>query len=198
MSESSACPVFFAGKAALAPAADDVYRKGTYAGSESLLTEENDAMPVLILLILVLLPVPAQAWMGIVTQIQTGDTLLIQQVGGAHVTVVRLYGIDAPTLRQPYGVQAKDYLEKLLPVSVHVNVDPTSDADEKGVVTALVQSGSMSVNYQMVAEGLSWVQRNECKALFCRRWFIQERYAMRDKKGIWSTTHKTPPWQWAR
>ena len=70
--------------------------------------------------------------------------------------------------------------------------------DDKGAVSALVQVAGTSVNYQLLVEGLAWVNRSTCKAMFCRRWYIQEHQAVVDRRGLWGLNMSTPPWQWSR
>ena len=67
-----------------------------------------------------------------------------------------------------------------------------------GSIRALVQVRGDSVNYQLVAQGLAWVDRQSCKAIFCRRWYIQEHQAVQERRGIWRLNLGTPPWQWGR
>lgn len=151
----------------------------------------------LIVLLSLLTYSDAFGWSGIVEQVQSGTTLLVRPIGGNPAKVVRLYGVDTPTLRQPYGLQAKEYLEKLTPIGNKVNIDSTL-TDSNGIEVALLQVESVSVNYKMLEAGWAWVKREECQGLFCRRWYIQERYAIRDRRGVWNSKYKTPPWQWGR
>ncbi|MFT4301266.1 MAG: thermonuclease family protein, partial [Desulfovibrio sp.] len=78
-----------------------------------------------------------------------------------------------------------------------VTVEPIGES-ESGTVSALIQVDGASVNYQLVAEGLAWVNRQSCRAIFCRRWMIQEHQAVVDRRGIWGLKIGTPPWQWSR
>ena len=84
-----------------------------------------------------------------------------------------------------------------MPRGTKVTFEPVGRS-ESGTVSALVQVGGTSVNYQLVVEGLAWVDRQTCKAIFCRRWMIQEHQAVVDKRGIWGLNIGTPPWQWGR
>ena len=55
------------------------------------------------------LPVSAETLTGRVVGVHDGDTLTLLVVGNQQVKV-RLAGIDAPELAQPYGQQAKQLL----------------------------------------------------------------------------------------
>ena len=142
---------------------------------------------------------PAHAWTGYVLRVEDGNSILLstQQHNATEQILVRLYGIEAPVLQQPYAKEALACLQRLLPKGVQVNVEVTSE-DTDGVQTALVQVRGTSVNYQLLMEGLAWVDRNSCKALFCRRWYIQEHRAVAQKRGLWGLNLPTPPWQWSR
>lgn len=141
----------------------------------------------------------AQAWEGYVLRVEDGNTISVSERRNRDdaAVLLRFYGIEAPTLRQPFGPQARDRLLKLMPRGTKVSVD-TVGKDEHGAMSALVQVGGASVNYQLVAEGLAWVSRATCKAIFCRRWLIQEHQAVVDRRGVWSLNMSTPPWQWGR
>lgn len=142
---------------------------------------------------------PAHAWEGHVVKVEDGNTILVSRSENKSddTTILRFYGTDAPTLRQPFGPQALAYLKQMMPDGTRVSVDPVG-TDEKGLVMALVQVGGNSVNYQLIREGLAWVNRRTCKAMFCRRWNIQEIQARENKRGIWSVEMSTPPWQWGK
>ena len=142
---------------------------------------------------------PAHAWTGYVLRVEDGNSILLstQENSSADQVLVRLYGIEAPVLQQPYAKEAQACLQRLLPRGAKVNIEPTSE-DADGVQTALVQVDGTSVNYQLLVEGLAWVDRTSCKALFCRRWYIQEHRAVEDGRGLWGLKLPTPPWQWSR
>ncbi len=139
------------------------------------------------------------AWDAYVVRVEDGTTISVCEKRGKDepVVILRFYGIDAPALTQPYGREARDYLLKLLPKGTKVGVDAVGE-DEHGAVEALVQVNEASVTYQLLAEGLAWVNRSTCKAMFCRRWYIQEHQAVVNRRGLWSLNMSTPPWQWSR
>lgn len=141
----------------------------------------------------------AYAWDAYVLRVEDGTTISVCEKRGRHepVVILRFYGIDAPALTQPYGREARDYLLKLMPPGTKVGVDAVGK-DEHGAVSALVQVNGASVNYQLLVEGLAWVSRSTCKAMFCRRWYIQEHQAVVNRRGLWSLNMSTPPWQWGR
>lgn len=149
------------------------------------------------LLVISCLCSPVHAWTGYVYRVEDGDTIMVsrEEKGQGEQSLVRLYGIDAPALNQPYAKEARAFLEQLLPKGTEVNIEETS-VEDNGILTGLVQVKGSSVNYLLLIEGLAWVDRSTCKALFCRRWHIQEHRAREQEKGLWGLKLSTPPWQW--
>ena len=146
--------------------------------------------------------VPAFAesvWDAYVVSVEDGNTVTVSTKYGSKEPefVLLFYGIEAPTQNQPFGREAMAYLQRMMPKGAKVDVEDVGQL-EAGPITALVQVGGDSVNYKLVMEGLAWVDRQKCRAIFCRRWLIQEHQAVLDRRGIWGLNIGTPPWQWTR
>ena len=141
----------------------------------------------------------ATTWDAYVVQVEDGNTVTVSTKMGSEEpdAVLLFYGIDAPSLSQPFGPQAQAYLQAMMPRGTKVGVEVVGQL-EAGPMTALVQVGGDSVNYKLVMEGLAWVNRQKCRAVFCRRWLIQEHQAVVDRRGLWGLNLSTPPWQWSR
>ena len=142
---------------------------------------------------------PALAWDARVVRVEDGNTISVSKTGksGEAEVVLRFYGIEAPTLSQPFGAEARQRLAEIMPRGTRVTVEPVGES-ESGTISALIQVGGASVNYQLVMEGLAWIDRQNCRAIFCRRWMIQEHQAVVEKRGVWGLKIGTPPWQWGR
>lgn len=155
-----------------------------------------------LLIALVLTPYSAFAvslWDAYVVNVEDGNTVSVSTKAGSEEAdaVLLFYGIEAPSMSQPYGPEARAYLQRMMPKGAKVGVEPVGQL-ESGPISALVQVGGDSVNYKLVMEGLAWVDRQKCRAVFCRRWLIQEHQAVLDRRGIWGLNIGTPPWQWSR
>ena len=61
-------------------------------------------------ILLLLISIPANAAQYRVVAVSDGDTITIEPVQGGDRAKVRLHGIDAPELRQPYGQSAKTFI----------------------------------------------------------------------------------------
>ena len=138
-------------------------------------------------------------WNAYVVSVEDGNTVSVSTKYGSTEpeSVLVFYGIEAPTLSQPFGREAVAYLQRMMPVGTKVGVEVVGQS-EAGPLASLVQVGGDSVNYKLVMEGLAWVDRQKCRAIFCRRWLIQEHQAVLDRRGVWSLNMSTPPWQWGR
>lgn len=132
-----------------------------------------------------------------VVRVEEGNLLAVSELWGKKEAdyAISLYGIGIPTETQPFGKQARQKLLQLLPRGERVIVSIVGE-ESSDVVSALVQAGGHSVNTVLLAEGLAWVDRSTCKAMFCRRWHIQENMAIKERRGIWSLNMSSPPWQW--
>lgn len=155
--------------------------------------------------LLVICPVKSFAWESYIAET---IVLYVQKIDEANLVyatkdkdstdipmTIRFYGIGIPTAKQPFGSEAHDFLVNLLPKNSKIIVTIVGhDAD--GILNALVQYRDHSVNNGLVDQGLAWVERATCKAFFCRRWYIQEHIALKDRRGIWSINSTRTPWQW--
>ena len=160
----------------------------------------NRLFASIILMVLAVSPsAAATTWNAYVVRVEDGNTISVSTKKDSEEPekVLVFYGIEAPSLRQPYGPQALAYLQRMMPKGAKVDVEDVGQL-EAGPITALVQVGGDSVNYKLVMEGLAWVDRQKCRAIFCRRWLIQEHQAVLDRRGIWGLNIGTPPWQWTR
>ncbi len=160
---------------------------------------------IAILIFILNFPILCQAWEDYrpvsktvyVQGWEEGNILIVndRDISNKNNFAVRFYGIGIPTLKQPFGSEAKKELETLLPKGSKIIIS-TVNTDEEGIVSALVQYKDHSVNNRLIELGYAWVDRRTCKAFFCRRWHIQEHISVKDRRGVWALNIPTPPWQW--
>ncbi len=122
-----------------------------------------------------------------------GDTLRI------NTKRIRLFGIDAPELRQlcldggkPYqcGVQSKTALERRIGGS-RINC-LEKDRDRYGRVVAICKISDLDLNSWMVREGMALAYRRYTSA-----YVGDERIARSKKLGLWANQF-VKPWDWRR
>lgn len=154
------------------------------------------------------------------TTVHDGDSFKCAQTSGKVVTL-RLYGIDAPEAKQPYGQASRKKLVELL--SRRTLDAQTMDTDRYGRTVAVVrivgvartvgaastvtarQMGNEAmvneavVNEAMVRAGLAWVYDQYCADEdICAGLRQAEAEARRAKRGLWAQADPTPPWVWRR
>ena len=137
----------------------------------------------------------AEEFIGEVVAVTDGDTIGVMRDG--KMVKVRLYGIDAPEKKQPYGTAAKKALMGLLgdaPVKVEV-----VSRDRYGRLVGKVWSGPTgNVNENMLHYGMAWAYRQYLKGDDLFRYMRIEGDAMTSNIGLWADTNRVPPWEWRR
>jgi len=126
---------------------------------------------------------------ALVASVHDGDTLKL-----SDGRTIRLEGIDAPELSQPYGVEARNLLAKLTRRK-KVRFEMRGK-DRYGRTVAEIYVGKRSVNKSMVARGAAWWFRsfaptnNQLRRL--------ENSARTKKIGLWHAPDAIAPWQWRK
>ena len=132
---------------------------------------------------------PLFALLGKVVSIHDGDTITILQ--NKTQTKVRLFGIDAPELKQPYGKKSKQFLANLIAGEV-VEVNENGKDRYKRIIGTIYLNGA-DINAQMVANGYAWAYRK-----FSKKYTAQESKAKSQKLGLWRDKEPIPPWGWRK
>lgn len=132
-----------------------------------------------------------------VVEVKDGNTITVSDWpnSGQVNATIRLFGVSSPSLNQPFGPEARAFLQEKMPVGQRIEID-TVVKEGGDTEAALVQLGGHSINYLLVTKGLAWVNRQKCTAAYCRRWYIEEHRAVQAKLGVWSVGVDTQPWQW--
>ena len=143
---------------------------------------------------LLLLPCPAWAWSGKVVGVSDGDTITVLR--DKQPQKIRLYGIDCPEKRQPFGKKAKQFTSELVFGKV-VEVEPVT-TDRYGRTVAFVRVENITVNEELIKEGLGWVYVRYCKLPLCVEWQGLQLAAQAVKRGLWGDSGGVPPWEYRR
>jgi micrococcal nuclease len=104
---------------------------------------------------------------------------------------VRLVGIDAPEIGQPFGTVSRDRLRALvLRKSVTIQ---DAGKDRYGRTLGTLEIDGQDVNRQMVRDGLAWhyTRYSDDAGLAAA-----EREARADGRGLWRDPQPVPPWEW--
>jgi len=79
-----------------------------------------------------------------------------------------------------------------------VEVEPVA-IDRYGRTVAFVRIENITVNEELIKEGLAWVYRRYCKLPVCNaRWDGLELEARSGKRGLWGSSGEVPPWEFRR
>jgi micrococcal nuclease len=147
----------------------------------------------IVVLFCVLANVSAQELLhGKVVNVADGDTVNVLVQGQA--IKVRLWGIDAPEYKQPWGRQSAKALKSKI---IHKQVDlKIIDTDKYNRKVAVIYLDEADLNQWMVQTGNAWVYRYYNKD----KYYNDEHSAKKQKLGLWNLpkNERTPPWQWRR
>jgi micrococcal nuclease len=121
-----------------------------------------------------------------------GDTFTIADREGRRTTI-RLYGIDAPEMRQDVGAAAKQFLARLI-LGKHVDVYPGT-FERSGRLVARVMIDATDVSLAVLRAGYGWHSTE-----FSRDPLLAdaERTARQSKRGLWADQDPVPPWVFRR
>ncbi|WP_045221577.1 thermonuclease family protein [Desulfonatronum thioautotrophicum] len=150
-----------------------------------------------ITLAIVLLPAFVWAWTGKVVNVADGDTITVLTDTKDQVRI-RLYGIDAPESRQPFGSKSTQFVRDLAALqTVKVDVRHT-DRYGRTVAVIFLPDGT-NLNEEIVRAGLAWVYTQFCKDhSMCAKWDQLQATAKQSRIGLWHDPDPIPPWEWRR
>ena len=142
---------------------------------------------VLFCIYMIILSLTAMAVSGRVIDVPDGDTLVIRS--GNKKIRVRMYGIDAPELKQKYGIEARDYLAgKILDKNVSIKV---IDEDKYGRKVGKVYYKNKDMNLEMLETGNAWFYEYHAKKEKGYRKAYEN--AKREKLGLWKDKNPQNP-----
>ncbi len=137
---------------------------------------------VFFLFTLLLLSSPAHAWNGKVVKVLSGDTFIALKKDRQQV--IKLYGLECPAPKTSLGIQAGN-LTKSKIAGKTVKINPiTIDGQER--VLARVSINGQSLNAFILRSGYGLVNRKKCTQPVCEEWIRFERYAHKQKNGVWA------------
>lgn len=132
----------------------------------------------------------ANTWTGQVLVVLSGDTLKIKQ--GKLERVVRLAGVDAPHLGQPFGQESQRFVHGLAQGRT-VTVEARGPRAARGHLASVILPDGRDLGMELVKEGLAWHDRRGASDPFLDE---LEKNARRDRLGLWADAMPVPPWRW--
>lgn len=128
---------------------------------------------------------------GKVINVADGDTITMMIDGKKEK--IRLYGIDAPEMRQAFGKRAKLFTKSM----VHGKTVSLLriDQDRYGRTVGVITLDGVSLNEALVSAGYAWHYRqystdSKLDAL--------ELEARLKRKGLWADRNPMPPWEFRK
>ena len=137
----------------------------------------------------------AEQFNGKVYKVVDGDTIWVKS--NNKVIKIRLSYIDAPELKQSYGIQSKEYLTSLI---LNKNVEIHSYRRDRykriiGEVYIHNNNESVFINAKLLKNGYAWVYKRYRKNPYLMN---LENYARTNKNGIWRLENPIKPWEYRR
>ncbi len=133
-----------------------------------------------------------------ILSIHDGDTIKVINEYGKTVKI-RLFGIDAPELKQEFGKSSQKCLQRLLSNN---NVTYTTDnnffsqgRDKYGRVLATIYNGSININHEMIKQGCAWNYFKYSYSLYGQYLQYNAKY---EKKGLWKYKNPQEPWNYRK
>jgi endonuclease YncB( thermonuclease family) len=130
-----------------------------------------------------------------------GDSFELEDAKKRKVKV-RLYGVDAPEGKQPFGNVSRNNLRKLLEgKKLLIRTMYKDDYKRSVAIVYYSQNGKpdeLSINQLQVQAGMAWVYDHFCTNSVCNTWKLEEAMAQKARLGLWRDDGPIPPWQWRR
>ncbi|MBQ4480976.1 MAG: thermonuclease family protein [Victivallales bacterium] len=133
---------------------------------------------------------------GIVTHVSDGDTCDVEIAQGQTLRI-RIYGIDAPELAQPYGKESLKYVKR----RIHrqkVTVEKFYD-DQYGRCVGRVLLNGTDLALELLQEGIVWHYVKYCDDPAYKK---AEQQARQAQKGLWKRStdgeEPIPPWEYRK
>ncbi len=128
-----------------------------------------------------------------VLRVKDGDSLIVERLPMRRRTEIRLAGIDAPELAQPWGIRSRDALRRMLSGKM-VRAD-VHDRDRYNRLVAFLWLDRKMVNAQLVREGHAWAFDRYLPNAEIRAAQIDAR---KHRRGLWALPRKdrVPPPTW--
>ena len=145
----------------------------------------------------------AEKWQVKKGSIYDGDTLRV--VRGNEEKKIRFCGIDAPEIKQPLGIQSRDYLRSLIAKGDSTIYVLEVEEDRYGRTVAelfmpLKDSSGQEIhlNTEMIMAGMAWHYEQYSDNCPNQYGFeIAESIAKDEKVGVYSGSHQEP-WEWRK
>ena len=130
---------------------------------------------------------------GKVIKVYDGDTIIILVNGKKEK--IRFYGIDAPEIKQSYGIESRDFVRnKIMDKEVKVKI---MDIDKYGrKIGKIYYKNERYLNLESVKSGNSWWYKYYAKNQYDLK--LAQEEAKKHKIGLWSQKNPINPYEYRK
>jgi len=132
-------------------------------------------------------------WYGKVVGVTDGDTIRVLKEGS--VTKIRLYGIDTPERKQPFGTKSKQRASELC-FGKEVRVEPVTIDRYGRIVARIYLPDERELGEVLVSEGLAWWYEDYARGN--KKLDSLQTAARIHKRGLWIEKNPIAPWKWRK
>lgn len=135
----------------------------------------------------------AEVYQALAVSIHDGDTITLQTA--IDNKKIRLTGIDAPELKQPFGAESRDALKQDI-LNQTVTVD-TNKQDKYGRSVGKIILNGEDINLKQVSRGMAWVYTDYLKELTNedqQLYLAAQMSAQEALSGLWKEESPLAPW----
>ena len=139
----------------------------------------------------------SQTFTAKVIRVVDGDSVNVLRISDKEELRLRLYGIDAPEMKQPYGRESKDALKGILGPNTVISVEVLDKDRYNRLICELhLNNENISVNEWMVSKGNAWHYKKYAPNDMNLQ--SAEENARNNKLGLWSSGGPIPPWDFRK
>lgn len=125
-----------------------------------------------------------------VVKVSDGDTISVLTEDKKQIRI-RLYGIDAPELKQPFGKSSRIFLSDII-AGKFVNIKQEGK-DKYGRILATIYLKDKDINAYIVDNGYAWAFEK-----YSKRYMSQQSKAKFLKLGLWQQSDPIAPWDFRK
>ncbi|MBK1963651.1 thermonuclease family protein [Campylobacter novaezeelandiae] len=125
-----------------------------------------------------------------VIKVIDGDTIEVLNSSGSKYKI-RFFAIDAPELKQKFGIEAKNYLSSIIK-DKKVKII-YKDEDLYGRILAIVKFDDLDINKIMVSKGYAWAY-----SFYSDIYIKDQKFAQKNSLGLWKDQNPIEPYKWRK
>ena len=136
---------------------------------------------------------------GKIIKIIDGDTVYFQANSEDDFKKLRLVGIDAPEMKQPFGYESRQCLADLINDRLVQIISFGEDRYKRTLAKILIEK--IDINLAMIKNGCAWFYRRYKNTLDIDDQAIYDQaeiFAIENKKGLFSNQEAEAPWDWRK